>query len=267
MTEQIGDNLIPHVEYVVYRTCTSSWHIIKEVYTSCNLTYVVKGAARYTIDGISYDLSEGDLLCLAPGMVREAVTFPNNLMRCYSVDFQLTNTEGKPAVLPFRIVNHIGVKAGISNFFERLSVIWLEKQTGYRIETRGLFLLILYQLFEFLMYNTDSASMDYRIRKTKVYLVEHFNERLTVTKIAKMFNLNPHYFGILFKNETGMTMNHYLMQIRCKSAQTMLASGEYKVEDVPEVCGFTDAAHLYKCFKEILGFPPSYYLPKGKPVV
>jgi transcriptional regulator GlxA family with amidase domain len=43
----------------------------------------------------------------------------------------------------------------------------------------------------------------------------------------------------------------------------MLISGEYKVEDVPEVCGFTDTAHLYKCFKEILGFPPSHYLPRG----
>jgi transcriptional regulator GlxA family with amidase domain len=62
-------------------------------------------------------------------------------------------------------------------------------------------------------------------------------------------------------------MNHYLMRIRYKSAQTRLASGEYKVEDVPEVCGFTDAAHLYKRFKEILGFPPSHYLPKGNPVV
>jgi two-component system response regulator YesN len=95
-------------------------------------------------------------------------------------------------------------------------------------------------------------------------MMEHFNERLTVKKMAKMFNLNSHYFGNLFRTETGMTMNRYLMQIRCKNVQTMLASGEYRVEDVPEVCGFTDSAHLYKCFKDILGFSPSHYLPKGK---
>jgi AraC-like DNA-binding protein len=267
MVEQHNDNLIPHIEYVVYRKCSPSWHIKREVYASYNITYVVKGRAQYTINNANYDLSRGDILCLSPGMVREAVTFPNDLMHCFSVDFRLVDTEGKPATLPFRIVNHIGARIEINNLFERLSVIWLEKQMGYRIETRGLFLLILYHLFELLVYNTDSTNMDYRVRKAKLYLIEHFNERLTVKKIAKMFNLNSHYFGNLFKNETGITLNRYIMQIRCKNAQTILATGEYKVEDVPETCGFTDSAHMYKCFKEILGFPPSYYLPrKNHPV-
>jgi AraC-like DNA-binding protein len=264
MSEQIRDNLVPHVGYVVYRKCTPSWHIVREVYPAWNLTYVIKGTARYTVNGRSYNLSEGDLLCLAPGMTREAVTFPDNLMRCYSVDFQLTDTEGKSAALPFLTVSRIGIRGELSSLFERLFRTWLEKQTGYVIKTRGLFLLLLYQLYEILVYNTDSADIDYRIRKAKSYMTAHFNKRLTVKKMAKMFNLNSHYFGNLFRRETGITMNRYLMKIRCENARTMLASGKYRVEDMPEICGFTDSAHLYKCFKDILGFPPSRCLPKGK---
>jgi len=51
-------------------------------------------------------------------------------------------------------------------------------------------------------------------------------------------------------------------QIRIRNAADMLASGEYKVSDIAEACGFTDVSHFYKQFKLIKGFPPSHSLPK-----
>jgi transcriptional regulator GlxA family with amidase domain len=42
----------------------------------------------------------------------------------------------------------------------------------------------------------------------------------------------------------------------------MLSSGEYKVGDIAEACGFTDTSHFYKQFKLVKGFPPSHNLPK-----
>jgi transcriptional regulator GlxA family with amidase domain len=60
----------------------------------------------------------------------------------------------------------------------------------------------------------------------------------------------------------GISLNRYLIQVRVRNAADMLASGEYKVSDIAEACGFTDVSHFYKQFKLIKGFPPSHSLPK-----
>jgi AraC-like DNA-binding protein len=46
------------------------------------------------------------------------------------------------------------------------------------------------------------------------------------------------------------------------NAEHMLSSGEYKVVDVADACGFTDVSHFYKQFKQLKGFPPSHCMPK-----
>ena len=80
--------------------------------------------------------------------------------------------------------------------------------------------------------------------------------------MAEMIGLNPTYFGILFKKTMGMGFNRYLIQTRVRNAENMLSSGEYKVGNVAEACGFSDVSHFYKQFKEVKGFPPSHSLPK-----
>jgi AraC-like DNA-binding protein len=267
VSELSCDNLIPSVDYVVNRRCTPAWRLFPHEFNACDLTYCISGNARYTIDGVDYDLAAGDLLCLPRGVVRAAETFPDRLMHCFSVNFHLTDLKGRLVRLPFPIVNHPGIKKDLCNMFYRLATVWLEKERGYSIEVRGIFLLILHRFFEILVFEMDARNVDYRISKAQAFIAGHYFEKCSVGKIARMFNLNAHYFGNLFKKETGVSLNRYLMRTRCKNAQNMLISGEYKVEDIPEACGFTDTGHLYKCFKEIVGLAPSQFLPQNTLIV
>jgi transcriptional regulator GlxA family with amidase domain len=149
--------------------------------------------------------------------------------------------------------------------FRQIYVTWMNKQSGHSIRVKGLFLLILYRLFELLVFNIiNDDTGDYRVKKTITYISKHFNEKLTVKKMAEMAGLSAAHFGELFKRETGLSMNHYLLQIRIKNAENMLVSGKYKVGDIAESCGFSDEIHFYKNFKALKGFPPSFYIPKKK---
>jgi YesN/AraC family two-component response regulator len=139
---------------------------------------------------------------------------------------------------------------------------WQNKQPGYIIKSRGLFLQIIHRFLELIIYKNDSYVIDSRIAKSIQYLSVHYSERVSVKTAADMAGLNPAYFGLLFKQETGVSFNRYLIQTRVRNAEEMLASGEYKVGSIAEACGFTDTSHLYKQFKMIKGFPPSYSLPK-----
>jgi hypothetical protein len=94
MTEK-DDFFLPVITYTVFRKCSPIWQLDKNILRPCDITYVIQGSARYTINGVDYELFPGDLLCLPAGTTRSAVTFPGNLMHCFSVNFWLYRVENK----------------------------------------------------------------------------------------------------------------------------------------------------------------------------
>jgi YesN/AraC family two-component response regulator len=181
-------------------------------------------------------------------------------MNCYAVNFNLKNLKDQPARLPFPLVSHIGKRAELIRLFQELNVIWLDSRPFYRGNAQALFLLILHRLFELIVYNTNLA--DFRVQKTIHHIAVHYGEKITVKQMAKMFDLNPLYFGRLFRQETGMTINRHLIKTRIKNAEIMLRNGEYNVEKTAKNCGYNDISCFYKQFKRICGISPAECIPK-----
>jgi AraC-like DNA-binding protein len=262
MPFQIEYSIVPEIDYVIYRRCRPAWVLPEHRLPNYDITYLVSGNARYRIDGVEQYLSAGDFLCFPPNTVREGYTFPDRLMHCFSIDFFLRNVSGKPAVLPFPLISHVGSKGDIVHLFQELDFAWQEKRPGYTIKTRGLLLLILHRFFELTVYNVDSAAEDYRIKKITLYIANHYFEKITVEKMADLVNLNKVYCGALFQKKTGLSINQYLRRTRIRNAENMLKSGEYKVGEAAEHCGFSDIYQFYKQFKGLMGFSPSEAIPK-----
>jgi AraC-like DNA-binding protein len=262
MKQDIEYSIMPDIKYVIFRKCTPSWSMPEQVVAAWNLSYLIAGDARYTIDGKVHSVTAGDLLCLSPGTIRAGVTFPDRLMHCFSVDFELKRASGEITSLPFPIVSHIGCKKEIIHLFHELTFSWLDQQPGYTMKIRGFLLLILNLFFELSVYNIDSSSGDFRIKNLARYIAKHYSEKLSVEKMAAMVDLNTVYFGALFKRETGLTMKQYIAKTRIRNAENLLRSGEYKVGEVAERCGYSDIYHFYKQFKTIMGVAPSQCIPK-----
>jgi AraC-like DNA-binding protein len=262
MSVPIDDDMIPFIRYIIFRKCTPSWEMVENTLEGINLTYLIQGAARYTVDGNKIDLEQGDLMVLPRGSVRKAITFPDRLMQCFSVDFILKNPSNQELLPPLPFKSPPGRHEDIIHLFHELSFTWVDKQPGYIIKSKGLFLQILHRFLEIIVYKTGSYTGDHRISKISSYITAHYSEHLTVKMMAKMVNLNPTYFGVLFRQTMGISFNQYLIHTRITNAEHMLNSGEYKVGDVAETCGFTDVSHFFKQFKLIKGFPPSHSMPK-----
>jgi len=262
MPEVVNEDIFPDIQHIIFRKCTPAWEIPEQKLSGCNLTYLIQGEARYTINDRPFNLSQGNLLVLPRNSVRRGITFPDRLMHCFSVDFHLYNTKNQHVTLPFPITSMPGRHEDIIHLFHDLSFSWLNKRPGYIIKTRGLFLQILHRFLELVIYKDDIGTGDSRISKVMRYMSAHYSERITVKLMAKLVGLNPTYFGYLFRREAGVSLNRYLIQLRVKNAENMLSSGEYKVGNIAEACGFIDMSHFYKQFKLIKGFPPSHCLPK-----
>jgi AraC-like DNA-binding protein len=251
------DDFVPSINYLVARRCTPEWRLRPHAVSEYDITYVTKGNAEYGVNGNRYTLSPGDLLCLSKGAIKEARTWSDRLMRCFSVNY--SRTHGAAPYFPE--ISHIGVNRDLINLFNELNFAWTERRDGYIVKTRGLLLLILHQLYE-LTTTPDPSEEDYRVKKACQYIAEHYAEKLPVKKLAGLANLNAVYFGALFKRETGLTVQQYIARTRVRHAENMLKSGEYKVQKTAELCGYQDVFHFYKQFKTLTGFPPSRCIPK-----
>jgi YesN/AraC family two-component response regulator len=92
--------------------------------------------------------------------------------------------------------------------------------------------------------------------------MKHFSEPLRVGALADLVGLHRVYFGALFKKQTGITVNRYITRTRVRYAENMLRSGEYRVQEVAEKCGYNDIYSFYKNFKAAMGIAPSKCIPK-----
>jgi AraC-like DNA-binding protein len=274
MAETVNEDIFPEIKELWFLKCDPDWELPRKKPDSCNFTYLIQGAAQYTVNGKTIDLEQGSLLALPRGAVRRGITFPGKLMHCFSVDFMLYTTSKfagfrnsptptyQDAPLPFPMVSQPGRHEDIVHLFHELVFYWEAKPAGYIIKTRGLFLQLYHRFLELVVYQNDPGITDSRIVKVVRYVTAHFAERITVKMMASMVGLNSTYFGILFKNETGTSFNRYLIQTRIRNAETMLSGGEVKLSNIAEACGFTDTAHFYKQFKMIKGFAPTNTLLK-----
>jgi AraC-like DNA-binding protein len=122
--------------------------------------------------------------------------------------------------------------------------------------------LVIQRLFELKEYNVDYDDDDLRIKKVKQYINKHYAENIPVKKLADMIGLNDIYFNAQFKRKTGITLHQFLIETRIRNAEEMLRNGECNVGEAAERCGYSDVVHFSRQFKALMGFPPSFCLPK-----
>jgi AraC-like DNA-binding protein len=260
--QQQTDFFTPEIDYFIFRQCTAEWRLKPHAVDQYDITYVIDGKGRYTLNGIRHEVGAGDLICLPEGTRKEAATYPDKLLRVFSVNFLPRGLHGEVIIPPLPLFSHIGVQDDIVRLFHEFNDAYIEKQPGYLFKTSGFLLLILSRFLELTVYENKFTVKDLRIKECLRYIAEHYAGCLQVKKLAARAGLSTEYFGCLFKSETGMTVKRYQAKLRVAHAENMLKSGDYLVSDVAELCGYCDIFHFDKQFKAATGLPPSQYIPR-----
>lgn len=256
MNEHDFNNIVVDIVYCNHRISTSSWEIAARVNHFVDVTYVVSGEAIYTVDDVCYKVCAGDLVCVPKGC-RESAFATSGKLDCYSVNGDIYDLSGKEIPLPFQIVSHIGIRQDIIALYQDLFASWLLRDPGYKVKARSIYMLVLLKYYQLIWHRDYQSNYDKRIKKVLRYIIDHYNEPLTVDEMARMANLSPLYFGSLFKQETGQTFRQYLRSIRLNQAENMLNNGIYNVSETAAECGFSDVFYFSKVFKEQRGLTPS----------
>lgn len=90
------------------------------------------------------------------------------------------------------------------------------------------------------------------------YIDVNYDKKLTVNDIAASVGINRSYLYTLFKQQTGMSLQDYLISVRMKKACTFLSFPEASISSVAYSVGYEPLV-FSKMFKQVMGMSPREY--------
>ncbi|WP_249902138.1 response regulator [Paenibacillus sp. PK3_47] len=98
------------------------------------------------------------------------------------------------------------------------------------------------------------------VETVKRWVSAHYNQHADLNTLAGMVFLTPSYLSKLFKQETGMTLTDYMIEIRIRKAKQLLKNApDLKVHEIGTEVGYPDPAYFNKLFKKVVGVTPNEY--------
>ena len=118
------------------------------------------------------------------------------------------------------------------------------------------------ELFSSRRYSLEKpAVLEKHYKKTNeiiTYINQNLSGELNLSILSKQFSVSTSHLNRIFKEETGTTLQKYIVAQRVALAKTLLSDG-HTVTEAFSLSGFGDYSNFYKTFTKMVGMSPKNY--------
>lgn len=275
------DNLRFTFLYVDLYSMGKTWIYPESVIPYNILRYIVKGRARFCIDGETIEVKENQIVYIPSGcrMSCHALT---DTFDFFSIRFTTSVFYESEDVLDvYYGIPRVTENKGEDIFFKEIYKWVKAEHVAKKCFVRGYLDLLIGALsvrkknvdgkekvFKEEEYDLEKIKrrvmkmnqrIDSRIEIVMDYIILHPTEKYTPKKMADMVELSKQRFSCLFKANTGKTPMEYVREIRLVTAARKLLIGNDNVNDVAYAVGYEDANYFIREFKAAFGYTPNQY--------
>lgn len=97
------------------------------------------------------------------------------------------------------------------------------------------------------------------LQNIKKYLDEHYLEKITLEQLSSKFYINKFYLTRIFKEQFGISITNYLLQLRITHAKMLLRFTDMPIDKISHECGMNDANYFSRVFKQVEGITPGQF--------
>ena len=101
-----------------------------------------------------------------------------------------------------------------------------------------------------------------RLNDVFQFLLNHFQEEVTLKEIANVANLSPNAFCRYFKLRTNKTYSSFLLELRINHACKLLTETNCSIHNICYESGFNNTSNFNRYFKQLTNFSPLQYRNK-----
>lgn len=106
---------------------------------------------------------------------------------------------------------------------------------------------------------TPDTSSGSRIHEIQQFISTHYDEDLSLERLARIVYVNPDYLSRIFKRETGQNLNQYIRMYRMEKAKELLRSTRRKVSEIGHAVGYLNDSYFIHNFSDYTGVTPEKY--------
>ena len=238
--------------------------------------HIIEGRLIYTVEGNDYMLTEGDIIMTKPNELHsfsfpEKQEYKREFLHVYPGFVDKFPDLVKPLISREdgyfnRIPAAVAKKYGIYEIFERMDKCCRarEAETDYIMLAHTIELMSV--ICQILRKEAPEAQEIVTNKKTNAiydYVEKHYQDDITIEKIARSLYVSPSYLSRVFKKETGMTIKNYINMRRVTKAKNLIVEGR-RITDVYLECGFSDYTTFYRAFIKYAGTSPDDFKKTNK---
>lgn len=101
------------------------------------------------------------------------------------------------------------------------------------------------------------------VHMVHVFVNENWDRDFTINEIAAYCNLSKSHLYHLFKEQTGISLIQYKLQIKTKHAADVLLKTSDSIESISNMLHYSSPAYFCKIFKKQTGMSPTDYRKAG----
>lgn len=245
-------------------------HVSKRNKLDSYLFFIVrKGRGELVFDGTRYALEAGDCVFIDCRRSYSHSTDPENLWELAWIHFQGSIMQG----IYEKYIERGGQPVFRITDVGRINEIWQQifEVAGSADYIRDMkineglnSLLTILMNYSWNREAQENAKQSGKRNLTDVrrFLDEHFAEHITLDKLAEDFYINKFYLTRVFREQYGVTINNYLLQLRITKAKQLLRFTDEKIEEIGFDCGLGAATYFSRAFKQVEGISPREYRMK-----
>jgi AraC family transcriptional regulator len=220
------------------------------------------------INGKSYETPAGILSVIPPGVTHHeipgetftrftSILIDTAFFKYHAIEYKVAET----AAIPGKFKMTDAVRASVREFIAEIS----SPQTGFdklleSIEIRLVHALL--RAMSGLGEKKSGISMRLEIEKVIAHINANYSRTISIEEMASLIALSPSHFSRLFKKETSVSPQDYLIDIRLTRSRSYLLKTEKNITEIALLCGFASSAHLSSSFRNKFGITPSRFRNK-----
>lgn len=98
------------------------------------------------------------------------------------------------------------------------------------------------------------------IQQIRDYIDVHYgNPDLSLVLLSDRFQMNGSYLSRIFKEEIGVKLNEYIVDVRIHAAKRLIVHTQDAIQDIAVQVGYQHAMSFIRVFKKVVGLTPGDY--------
>ncbi|MCI8864001.1 MAG: AraC family transcriptional regulator [Lachnospiraceae bacterium] len=279
------DNPFPYLTYPCsipqdFKQVPLHWHDEME------LIYIKKGAGTVTLDFSPLKVSAGDIVIVCPGQLHsigqlnqetmeyENIIFPLWLLSSRQPDSAwetyLAPIALRQMELPFCLRPGTPPYPAAAACLDEIDQVRRTFPKAFELVIKGKLFEFFFSLYQHGLVTlrphadpTRRRSLE-KSRQILKYIEQHYNETLSIKKLADFVGFSQSHFMKFFKHTFGLSFTAYLNDYRLTMASRLLLSSEGSVLAVASESGFENLSYFNRKFKERFGMTPREFRMHGQ---